>query len=175
MKTRFVVFSVEQNRHRHTESRPCTIGRAPLAPNTIGDRIATTFTLFPPPLNGSLPHPLLFPKPKRLASMPPTNWPLDHRLPFPLWPYKRLMMSAETHHTPSPFASLRLKAPLIEAHRPPAPISTAWPTSVTPCLAVASNEFPYSPSHFWWSVPDGASLTHPLTRPTLGLAGEDSL
>jgi hypothetical protein len=101
-----------------------------------------------PPLNGAPPHPLLFPELKRSASMPPTNWLLDHHLPFPPRPYKRSRTSAETHHTPSPFDSLRLKTPLDEAHRTPAPISTARPTPVTPRQVIASNEFPNSPSHF---------------------------
>jgi hypothetical protein len=51
-------------------------------------------------------------------------------------------------HTPSPFASLQLKATLNEAHRSPAPISAARPTPVTPCQAVTSNAFPYVPSTF---------------------------
>jgi hypothetical protein len=51
-------------------------------------------------------------------------------------------------HTPSPFASLQLKAPLDEAHGLPAPISTAQPTPATPCQAIASNGFPYAPSNF---------------------------
>jgi hypothetical protein len=104
MKPTFAVFFVDQNRHRHTESRPCATSQAPLAASSVGDWISTTFTLFPPPLNGAPPHHLLFPEPKRPTSMPPTNWPLDHHLPFPLWPYKRSGTSTKKHRTPHPLS-----------------------------------------------------------------------
>jgi hypothetical protein len=79
--------------------RPSTSGRP-----SVGDWIATTFTLFPPPLNGAPLCPLLFPEPKQLASMLRTNRPLDHRLPFPPWPYKRLWTFIETNCTPHPLS-----------------------------------------------------------------------
>jgi hypothetical protein len=79
--------------------------------------------------------------------MPRTNRPLDHRLPFLRGPIKGCgpPLKHTAPHTPSPFASLRLKVPLNEAHRPPAPIFAARPSPATPRQAITSNGFPYVP------------------------------
>jgi hypothetical protein len=57
-------------------------------------------------------------------------------------------------HTPSPFDSIRLKAPLDKAHRTPAPISTARPLG--PPL---KNTAPHTPSPF-----DSLRLKAPLDK-----------
>jgi hypothetical protein len=101
--------------------------------------------------------------------MPRTNRPLDHRLPFLRGPIKGCgpPLKHTAPHTPSPFASLRLKVPLNEAHRPPAPIFAARPSPATPRQAITSNGFPYVPPTF--SAPHGDTpAMETLARPHSG-------